>query len=152
MDFLSKGSRRCGIDDEGSRILRRGAERNFGRTAGVEHGLKLGGLGQSFFQALDNCCGQAHDSNAGIPFRLGVNRNAVRVGKWIRNHLKFLAVQADALAGSVAKTFHVGAKFAGRNSFGMMAGHDNSIVPRAMNPSNLNRDNSSSACHGGCFS
>jgi hypothetical protein len=134
MDFLSKGKAAMESMTNVAEF-RGGCRMEFRKTAGVERGaLKLGGLGQSLFEALENCCGQADNSNAGILFRLGVNRNTVRVGEWIRNHLKFLAVQADALAGSVAKTFHVGAKFTDRNSFGMMAGHDNSIVPRCNEP------------------
>ncbi len=90
---------------------------------------KLGCFWQSPFETLENSRGKTHHPHAVVLFSLGVNRNAIRVREGIGNHLKILAIKAYALAGAIAKTFNICAKFGDRSNFGMMAGHDDSIVP-----------------------
>jgi hypothetical protein len=49
--------------------------------------------------------------DAPVSFCLHANRNAARIWKGIGHYLKFLAVQANALAGTVPETLHAGTNF-----------------------------------------
>jgi hypothetical protein len=72
------------------------------------------GVRHPSLDALKNGCGQANDPNTSVSFSFHVNRNTVSFRKGIRNHLKLLTVETNALAGTISETLHARTDFSNR--------------------------------------
>lgn len=90
--------------------------------------LKHASSGSSTFHSLEYGRGQLNHSHAGGSLGLNFNRDTTGFGKWIGDHLKFFAVKPDVLGALISKTFQVGADFVKRWRFGIMAGHNISVL------------------------
>ena len=87
-------------------------------------------LGRGLFTLCSTVAGNCNTRMTSLFFRSHANRNTARFGKRIGHHFKFLAVDANALAGTVTETLHTGTDFRNRRGFGRMAGHDATYLTR----------------------